>query len=122
MNDLAEHAVPTTIEPLGEEEFAALVHELAADEAPRLFAVVEEYGEREGARVAGYGVAFEDRAEVDSVEGGFHLSSQSAERARTLFEISSRSTGTRRAHLVWLDAATTPVEQSNAQRRIQSAG
>ncbi|WP_202919165.1 hypothetical protein [Saccharothrix deserti] len=90
---------------------AALVHELAADEAPRLFAIVEEYGEREGARVAGYGVAFEDRAEVDSVEGGFHLSSESAERARTLFEISSRSTGTRRAHLVWPDETTTVARQ-----------
>lgn len=92
-----------------EQEFAMLVHEVAHEEAPRLFAIVEEYGEQESVRVAGYGVAFEDRAEVSSVEGGFHLSSQSAENARTLFEISSRSAGTRRAHVVWLDGAGSGV-------------
>ncbi|MGW4113350.1 hypothetical protein ACWEFJ_20985 [Actinosynnema sp. NPDC004786] len=86
-----------------EQEFATLVREVAREEAPRLFAVVEEYGEREGVRVAGYGVAFEDRAEVSSVERGFHVSSRSAESARNLFELSSRSAGTRRAHVVWLD-------------------
>ncbi|MFI9010713.1 hypothetical protein ACIGNX_26100 [Actinosynnema sp. NPDC053489] len=85
-----------------EQEFTELVREVAHEEAPRLFAIVEEHGEREGVRVAGYGVEFEDRAEVSAVEGGFHLSSQSAESARTVFEISSRSAGTRRAHLVWL--------------------
>lgn len=85
-----------------EQEFTALVHEVAQEEAPRLFAIVEEHGERESVRVAGYGVAFEDRAEVSAVEGGFRLSSRSAENARVLFEISSRSAGTRRAHLVWL--------------------
>ncbi|WP_158842208.1 hypothetical protein [Saccharothrix deserti] len=103
MNDLTEPAARTTTEPLREEEFATLVHELAAAEAPWLFAIVEEYGEAEDARVAGYGLAYADRAEVDSVEGGFHLSSRSAENARMLFEISSRSAGTRRVHLVWLD-------------------
>ncbi|QQQ74632.1 hypothetical protein IOD16_26220 [Saccharothrix sp. 6-C] len=85
-----------------EQEFAVLVQEVAREEAPRLFAIVEEQGDRESVRVAGYGVAFEDRAEVSAVEGGFHLSSQSPESARVLFEISSRSAGTRRAHLVWL--------------------
>ncbi|MFD1147956.1 hypothetical protein [Saccharothrix hoggarensis] len=85
------------------EEFAAVVRRLAADEAPRLFAIVEEYGEAEDARVAGYGLAYADRVEVDSVEGGFHLCSQSPDSARALFEVSSRSAGTRRAHLVWLD-------------------
>ena len=86
-----------------EQEFTDLVREVAHEEAPRVFAIVEEYGERESVRVAGYGVAFEDRAEVSAVEGGFRLSSQSPENARALFEISSRSAGTRRAHLAWLD-------------------
>lgn len=89
--------------PWSDEEFAIVMHELAVHEAPRLFAVVEEYGEAEEARVAGYGLAYANRAEVDSVEGGFRLSSESAERARTLFEITSRSSGMRRVHLVWLD-------------------
>ncbi|WP_367137440.1 hypothetical protein [Saccharothrix sp. HUAS TT1] len=86
-----------------EQEFTRLAYELAEHEAPRLFAIVEEHGDREDARVAGYGIAFEDRAEVDSVEGDLHLSSENAENARLLFELSSRSSGTRRAHLVWLD-------------------
>ncbi|MFD1151643.1 hypothetical protein [Saccharothrix hoggarensis] len=85
--------------------FTALAREVALEEAPRLFAIVEEYGEAEDARVAGYGLAFEDRAEANSVEGGFHLVSESADSARTLFEITSRSTGRRRVHLVWLDDA-----------------
>lgn len=83
--------------------FTALMREVAREDAPRLFAIVEEYGEAEEARVAGYGLAYDDRVEVDSVEGGFRLSSGSAESARALFEISSGDAEVRRAHLVWLD-------------------
>lgn len=86
--------------------FTAALHEVVMEEAPRVFAVVEEYGEGV-VRAAGYGLAYADRADIDAVEGGFRLSSQSAESARTLFEISSRSTGTRRVHLVWLDEIGT---------------
>ncbi|WP_158842509.1 hypothetical protein [Saccharothrix deserti] len=91
---------------MNDKEFTTVMRRLAADEAPRLFAIIEEYGEHDDARVAGYGLAFEDRAEVNSVEGGFHLTAQSAETARTLFDISSRSSGGR-AHVVWLDEAAT---------------
>ncbi|MBB5807974.1 hypothetical protein F4560_007742 [Saccharothrix ecbatanensis] len=98
------------------DEFAAVVHQLAEDDAPRLFAIVEEYGEAEDARVAGYGLAYDDRAEVDSVEGGFRLSSQSAESARALFEVGSRSTGTRRAHLVWLGEPQASAGPERAQQ------
>jgi hypothetical protein len=66
------------------------------------FAIVEEYGNAEDARVAGYGLAYADRSEVDAVEGGFRLSSESAESARTLFEITSGDQAVRRVHLVWL--------------------
>ncbi|MCE6995250.1 hypothetical protein LZG04_10565 [Saccharothrix sp. S26] len=86
---------------------AVVLHEVASESAPRLFAVVEEYGEGE-VRAAGYGLAYAERAEVDAVEGGFRLSSDSAESARALFEISSRSAGVRRVHLVWLDEAGAP--------------
>lgn len=90
------------MEPWTKEEFAGVMHELAVSEAPRLFAIVEEYGDAEDARVAGYGLAYADRAEVDGVEGGCRLSSESAESAREFFELSSRSSGTQRAHVVWL--------------------
>ncbi|NUT54249.1 MAG: hypothetical protein HOV94_44210 [Saccharothrix sp.] len=83
------------------------MYELAAREAPQLFAVVEEYDESEGIRVAGYGLAYVDRAEVESTEGDFRLSAESAESARALFEIGSRSSGARRVHLVWLASATS---------------
>ncbi|MFI9010286.1 hypothetical protein ACIGNX_23935 [Actinosynnema sp. NPDC053489] len=74
---------------------------IAEKRAPRLFAIVEERGKREGSRVAGYGLAYADHVDVNSVEGDFHLMSQSPERARQLFEISARSRGVR-THLVWL--------------------
>lgn len=86
--------------------FTALMHEVASEDAPRLFAIVEEYGEGEDARVAGYGLAYADRAESNSVEGDFRLSSECAENARTWYEISTDET-VRRVHLVWLDPATT---------------
>jgi hypothetical protein len=112
LNELAEQTTPITPTPLGNaEEFTGLMQELAVEEAPRLFALVEEYGEAEDARVAGYGLAYADRADVNSAEGDFQLGSESAERARTLFEISSRSAGVSRVHVVWLDETTSVVHQ-----------
>ncbi|TQM81266.1 hypothetical protein FHX81_3629 [Saccharothrix saharensis] len=112
MTELAERTPPTiTRLPWSAEEFTRLMRELAVSEVPRLFALVEEYGEGEDARVAGYGLAYADRVDVNSVEGDFQLNSESAERARTLFEISSRSTGVSRVHVVWLDETTTAAHQ-----------
>ena len=88
-----------------EETFTALMHEVAREDAPRLFAIVEEYGEGEDARVAAYGLAYADRAESNSVEGDFRLSSECAENVRTWYEISADET-VQRVHLVWLDVAT----------------
>lgn len=104
MTEPAEPIAPTVTAPLwSPEEFTRVMRELATAGAPRLFALVEEYGEGEDARVAGYGLAYAGRADVDAVEGGFRLSSESAEHARTLFEVSSRSAKVRRVHVVWLD-------------------
>jgi hypothetical protein len=56
---------PLCEEPLcDEEEFAAGLEELVADFAPRLFALVEETGERVDGRIVAWGMAFDDRAEV----------------------------------------------------------
>lgn len=76
--------------------------DVALEDAPRLFAIVEDRGDR-SARVAGYGLAFGDRIEVDSVEGDFHLSAESAESALAVFEVSTDPSDVRRVHLVWLD-------------------
>lgn len=61
---------PAGMQPLcGRKEFAALLADMVTDAAPRLFAVVQEYGDRVDGRVAAWGMAFEDHAEVISVEG-----------------------------------------------------
>ncbi|MBW4719656.1 hypothetical protein [Saccharothrix obliqua] len=106
MTELDERLV---VEPQwNREEFADVVRQLAEEAAPRLFALVEEYGDRAEARVAGYGMAFPDRADVNSVEGDFPLRSQNPESARQVFEVSSRSRGVR-VHVVWLnDSARGP--------------
>lgn len=93
------------------------MHEPAAGEAPRLFAIVEEYGDAEDLRVAAYGLAYDDRAEVNSVEGDFRLDSQSPEHARTLFEISSRSAGVQRVHVIWLDETRGPQPDHSGSRK-----
>ncbi|HET9256814.1 MAG TPA: hypothetical protein VFO16_16670 [Pseudonocardiaceae bacterium] len=60
---------PSGMAPLcGEEEFAAEVAAMVADEAPRLFAVVQEYGERVDGRIAAWGLAFEDHASIVTVD------------------------------------------------------
>ncbi|MEU4443331.1 hypothetical protein AB0K14_13820 [Actinosynnema sp. NPDC050801] len=53
---------------------------------------------------------------MDAVEGGFRLSSQNADSARALFEVSSRSTGTRSVHVVWLDEVA--ARASGADRNV----
>ena len=83
--------------------FATRLREVAREGAPRLFALVEEYGEAQDARVAGYGLAYENRADVTSVEGDFRLRSENAENAGVLFGISSASAGVRRVHVAWLN-------------------
>ena len=65
-------AGPDTLAPLCDEvEFAELVDELVAEDAPRLFAVLQEYGERADGRIAAWGMAFPDHADVVGVDHGF---------------------------------------------------
>lgn len=94
-------AVPddAAMTPLGDEqEFADLLAEMVADEAPRIFAVVQEYGTRADGVIAAWGMAFEDHAEVVGVDGGLRMSLRAPERALR---------GFRRPHitprLVWVD-------------------
>lgn len=54
----------------GEEEFARLMSEMVAAEAPRLFALVQEYGDRVDGRIAAWGMAFDDGAEVVGTRRG----------------------------------------------------
>lgn len=43
---------------------------MVTDEAPQLFAIIQEYGERVDGRIAAWGMSFDDHAEVVSVARG----------------------------------------------------
>ena len=63
--------------------------------APKMFAVVEEYGDRADRRIAAWGMAFANRATVVGVHGGSHLSMNSPEAALRAFNTNSK--------LVWIN-------------------
>ncbi|MGH4019888.1 MAG: hypothetical protein ACRDT0_11750 [Pseudonocardiaceae bacterium] len=84
MQDDTQHVAE--LAPLcSEEEFAQEVAALVADGAPRLFALVEEYGDRADGWVRAWGMAFDDHAEVVSVDRGLLGTFPSAERAHRAF-------------------------------------
>ncbi|MFY9806805.1 MAG: hypothetical protein WCC38_13485 [Pseudonocardiaceae bacterium] len=58
---------------------------LVTDFAPRLFALVDEAGERVDNRVFAWGMAFEDRAEVVGVDPAIRGSFGSADSAHLVF-------------------------------------
>ncbi|MGH3829314.1 MAG: hypothetical protein ACRDRS_02510 [Pseudonocardiaceae bacterium] len=100
---------PSGLTPLSDEPgFAAILESMVADEAPRLFAIVQEYGERVDRRIAAWGIAFDDHAEVASVDRGIRGKLCVLEDALRLFNFGSHI----RARLVWLnpDAATPPED------------
>jgi hypothetical protein len=106
----ADHAAtavdPDTLAPLCDEaEFTKLIDELVTEHAPRLFAVVQEYGERVDGQIAAWGMAFEDGAEVIGTDRTQHLSLRSPERAVRAFSCRPHIT----ARVVW---ATAPPGKS----------
>ena len=95
---------PVGQESLGDADtFTALVECMVADQAPRLFAVVEEYGERVDGRIAAWGMAFEDHADVVSIGGGVRLSAQSPESALAAFGRGTHIT----PYVVWINPDAT---------------
>jgi hypothetical protein len=102
------HATPAAEAPLCNEwEFAALVEGLVADFAPRLFALVEEEGERVDGRVFAWGMAFEDRAEVVGADRAIRGSFSSADSAHLVFSRCGKM------RLVWFNPdAATPSDQA----------
>jgi hypothetical protein len=91
---------PSGLAPLCDAEtFAVIVDEMVADAAPRVFAIVEEYGERVDGRIAGWGMAFEEYAEVVGVEGGKRMRMRSPEDALRGFGFGTHI----RPRLVWVN-------------------
>jgi hypothetical protein len=103
---------PSGMAPLcDEDEFAAELAALVAEEAPRLFAVVQEYGERVDGRIAAWGLAFDDHAWVLPVDHLGRMTLPAPEQALGRFTIGSRI----RARLVWFDPhAASPAEEGDA--------
>jgi hypothetical protein len=87
--------------PCSEAEFAEEVRELVASEAPQVFALVEEKGERADGRIVAWGMTFDDGVEGVGVNGSLHVRTVSPERAQLAF---SRH---RKIRLVWTSPATT---------------
>jgi hypothetical protein len=105
----------TGMQPLcGEDEFTAIMEEMVADEAPRLFAVVQVYGERVDARIAGWGMAFADHAEVVSVERTQRITLQAPENALLIFTYGTHV----RTRLVWLNADAAITARDAAERGL----
>lgn len=79
--------------------FAEAVGAVLRASAPRVFAVLHEFGHREHARIAAWGMAFDDdHVEVADVDGSCRMRLSSAERARALLEHEQA-----KAHLFWVD-------------------
>ncbi|CCH28561.1 hypothetical protein BN6_12350 [Saccharothrix espanaensis DSM 44229] len=73
-----------------------IVDQLVAIEPPRIFAVVQEYGERLNAWVIAWGMAFEDHAEVYTVDQRTRLSLSRPDSAPALFASERESLSARR--------------------------
>ncbi|MGI8306791.1 hypothetical protein [Saccharopolyspora hattusasensis] len=84
---------------LPDDEFAALVQEEADGSPPRVFALVEEYGQREDCEIFAWGLEFEKRAAVFDLDGTLFARCASADGAHALF---SRI---RNVRLAWPSAA-----------------
>lgn len=98
---------PKQLQPLcDEEEFVQLLNEMVTDEAPRLFAVIHEYGDRLDAAIVAWGMAFEDRTDIATVHNGTFFSTTSPDRALHLF----RRAPNIHPRLVWL----TPTADDEA--------
>jgi hypothetical protein len=102
---LAQPEQPTTeidrdtLTPLCDEaEFAEEINALVADEAPRLFAVVQEYGERADGWIAAWGMAFENYAKVVGVDRRLCRNLPSPEHAARAFSRSPHIT----TRLIWV--------------------
>lgn len=103
LNDEFEPGEPTPA--CDEQEFAEIVESMVADDAPRLFAVVQEYGERVDAAIAAWGMAFPDHAEIVSYR--MRMSVRAPENALRMFTVD----GHIRAHLVWFNPAAATLTE-----------
>lgn len=120
--DPADKLVPDPVHisaPCDEARFTSILEQLVADDAPRVFAVVQEYGTRLDAWIAAWGMAFDDHAEVVSVEGDMRMSLQPPNAALLGFHDADEHI---HARLVWFNPdAVTPVENDEGTKANEIA-
>lgn len=91
---------PTGMAPLGSEpEFTAHLNRLVRANAPRLFAVVQVYGERVDRSIAGWGMDFGHRAEVVSTDRSLRMGLNAPGEAMRAFRFGTHI----RPRIVWTD-------------------
>jgi hypothetical protein len=90
-------------------EFTELIAEMVSDQAPRVFAIVVEYGDRVEAQVAAWGLALDESAYMITTDGKnqFHLT----EPENAVKYVRGRS-GTV-AHLVWATPRSCAPQKSS---------
>ncbi|WP_143231025.1 hypothetical protein [Actinosynnema sp. ALI-1.44] len=104
--DDTEQAPPTGVpdpadqQPLCDaDEFDELILQVVANEAPRVFAVVAEYGTRVDARCVAWGMAFEKAAYAVSIDGRRQFLLENPDAALKYFKV----VGSVTTRLVWSD-------------------
>jgi hypothetical protein len=106
--DLAE------LSPIGDEEtFTRLINKMVASQAPRVFALCEEMGDRVDAATVAWGMSFQDGyTELvyghDSPRSRITVVCRTPERARDFFATRSAKVGCT-IRLVWVDQAQAHV-------------
>jgi hypothetical protein len=82
---------------LSDQEFVALMKKMVRTEAPRLFAIVQEYGNRVDAECVGWGLAFKDHTDVLGVSGDVYRGSRSPDDALRDFQFRGIT-----PHILWV--------------------
>ncbi|WP_243793673.1 hypothetical protein [Saccharopolyspora gloriosae] len=98
---------PTGRPPLGDERlFSEIMAGIVADTAPRVFAVVQEYGDRVDGRVAAWGLALDDRAVVVPVDRRGFTTAPTAGHVLRQYRFGTHI----RPRIVWYDPANATPE------------
>lgn len=109
-------ADPTGKPPLCDpDRFDQVLESMVADHAPRVFAIVQEYGDRVDARIAAWGIAFDDRAEVIDTDGCLRMGLHTPEEALFGFHVGTHI----HPRLIWFNPhATTPDDEDTENADI----
>ncbi|GAA3841069.1 hypothetical protein GCM10022243_04300 [Saccharothrix violaceirubra] len=88
--------------------FAEVVDGMVTDFAPRLFAVVQVRGDRLDGRVAAWGMAFPEHAEVVTTDGGMRMRVRDADSTVPAFTAQHEDLS---ASVVWLPAFNSRLDE-----------